>query len=49
MVCDTHPVPLSGQDLEDKCLHDERYYDFKNHQCDDIKAEEVYSHKPVHI
>ena len=48
-MSDTHPASLSGQDLEDKCLHDEGDDNLEDNQSDDVEAQEVQSHEPVHI
>ena len=41
------PTSLSGKDLEDKSLHDERYYNFKYHHGHNVERKEVEPHKPV--
>ena len=41
------PVPLSGQDLVDEGLHQERYGNLKDDQSDDVEAQEVQPHEPV--
>ena len=40
-MCGADSASLSGEYLEDKCLHNEGDHDFKNHQGDDVEAEEV--------
>ena len=47
MMLRADPTSLSGKDLEDKCFHNERYYNFKYYQVHDVEGEEVQSHKPV--
>ena len=49
VVSGTHPASLSGQDIEDKCLHDEGDHNLEDNQGDDVEAQEVQSHEPVHI
>ena len=39
----TDPALLSCQNLEDKCLHNEGYHNFKNHQGCEVETQEVDS------